>query len=238
MTQKFAEDGSVIPVTRVVAGPCVVTQVKTDKTDGYTSVQLGFGSKKNLSKPVKKHLKDLGNFAYLKEFRITEAEANKLPVGTKITAKVFSIGDVIKATGVSKGKGFQGVVKRHGFHGSPATHGHKDQLRMPGSIGAGGPQHVFKGTRMGGRMGGEIVTVTNLKIVEVNPQNNEIFIKGALPGAKSNLLLLAGVGDLIIEVEEIKEQKSAETAETVEAATAKTEVAAEIPAPEKETVKP
>ncbi len=204
MTQKFKEDGTVIPVTRVLAGPCVITQVKNNKQDSYSAVQIGFGSRKNLSKSVKGHLKNLGNFHYLKEFRIKEAESEKLTVGKKITAKIFQSGDVIQVSGISKGKGFQGVVKRHGFSGSPKSHGHKDQLRMPGSIGATGPAHVFKGTRMGGQMGGGQVTVKNLEVVEVNPEKNEIFIRGAVPGPKGNLLLISGSGDIIIE-EEVKE---------------------------------
>lgn len=207
MTQKFAENGDVIPVTRVLAQPCTVTQVKDIKNDGYTAVQLGFGLKKKLSKPIKGHLKNLGSFRYLKEFRVTDDEGNKITVGNKITAKTFTSGDIVKVTGVSKGKGFQGVVKRHGFSGSPASHGHKDQLRMPGSIGATGPAHVFKGTKMPGRMGGNQVTITNLEIVEINPETNEIFIKGAVPGARNNLLLISGIGDIIIETEKKVEPK-------------------------------
>lgn len=216
MTQKFAQDGMVIPVTRVIAGPCVVTQIKTGAKDGYTAVQLGFGKKKNLSKPIKGHLKNLGNFQYLKEFRVADQDSSprfageageKLAVGKILAAKIFIPGDIVKISGVSKGKGFQGVVKRHGFSGSPATHGHKDQLRMPGSIGASGPQHVMKGTRMPGRMGGNSVTVKNLKVVEVNPTTNEIFIKGALPGAKDTLLLISGIGDLVIESEVGQEEQ-------------------------------
>lgn len=199
MTQKFAPDGTVIPVTKVVAGPCVITQLKSETPDGYTAVQLGFGAKKKLNKSAKGHLKNLGNPRYLKEFRISEAEGKKLALGQKITVSTFAVGDMVKVSGTTKGKGFQGVVRRHGFHGSPATHGHKDQLRMPGSISAGGVQHVFKGTRMGGHMGDATVTVKNLEIIEVDPKNNEIFIKGALPGSKSNLLLISGAGDLIIE---------------------------------------
>ncbi len=141
-------------------------------------------------------------------------------------AAIFQAGDIIKVTGISKGRGFQGVVKRHGFHGSPATHGHKDQLRMPGSIGAGGVQHVFKGKRMAGRMGGEQVTVSNLEVIEVNPSANEIFIKGAVPGHRDNLILLAGRGELILvepKAEEVVEEKVEEPApaaavETAEAA--------------------
>lgn len=206
MTQQFAEDGTVIPVTRVVAGPCVITQSKTADKDGYTAVQVAFGKKNHINKPLAGHLKDLGKFRYLKEFKISEEEANKIKIGDKITVKIFQPGDIVKVSGTSKGKGFQGVVKRWGFHGSPASHGHKDQLRMPGSIGATGPAHVFKGTKMGGRMGGSQVTVTNLEIVKINPETNEIFIKGAVPGPRNNLLLLSGAGDLVLE--EIVEKKT------------------------------
>ena len=204
MTQQFAEDGTVIPVTRVVAGPCVITQSKTVDKDGYTAVQLAFGKKNHINKPLAGHLKDLGKFRYLKEFKVSAEEASKIKIGDKITVNIFQPGDIVKVSGTSKGKGFQGVVKRWGFHGSPASHGHKDQLRMPGSIGATGPAHVFKGTKMGGRMGGSQVTVTNLEIIKINPDTNEIFIKGAVPGPRNNLLLLSGAGDLVIE--EIKSE--------------------------------
>ena len=209
MTQKFAPDGRVIPVTKVIAGPCVVTKIKAIESDGYAAIQLGFGQKKNLAKPLLGSFKNLGNFRFIKEFRISDEEAKKIKVGDKLTAKIFNAGEKIKASGFSKGRGFAGVVKRHGFSGSPATHGHKDQLRMPGSIGSTGPQHVFKGVRMAGRMGAEKVTVNNLEVVEVNPETNEIFIKGALPGARNNLILISGLGDLIIEEpvkEEVKEK--------------------------------
>ena len=235
MTQKFKPDGVVVPVTRVIAGPCVVTQVKTEKKDGYISVQVGFGSKRKLNKPTKGHVKDLGDFRYLKEFRVDLSQAESLPVGSKFDASVFTTGDIIKVTGVSKGLGFQGVVKRHGFHGSPATHGHKDQHRMPGSIGAGGVQHVFKGKRMGGRMGGEQVSVTNLEVIEVNPSSNEIFIKGGIPGHRDGLVLLIGEGELVLPKAEEKasvEEKVENAPEESQIATP--EVSAEEKAPENE----
>ncbi len=202
MTQKFSEDGTVIPVTKVTAGPCVVTQIKGHDRNGYTSVQVGFGSTRNLSKSVKGHLKTLGTFRYLREFRLPAQELEKLKVGDTITINTFQPGDKIKVTGTSKGKGFQGVVRRWGFHGSPGSHGHKDQLRLSGSIGAKGPAHVFKGTRMGGRMGGSPITVTNLEVVEVDSKDNSIFIKGAVPGARNNLLVISGAGDTVVEVEQ------------------------------------
>jgi len=231
MTQKFLPDGTVVPVTRVLAGPCVVTQIKNEKPDGYMAVQIGFGSKRKIAKSIKGQIKDLGNFRYLKEFRTDAAQTESLKTGDKLTAKIFAAGDIVKVTGVAKGLGFQGVVKRHGFHGSLATHGHKDQLRMPGSIGAGGNQRVFKGVRMAGRMGGQQVTVTNLEIVEVNPDTNEIYIKGAIPGSRENLVLISGVGDLIIAAEEVatesEEIKTEDKAEAVLEETPAQEVKAE-----------
>lgn len=190
MTQEFTEQGEVVPVTVLQAGPVTVTQVKTVETDGYTAVQVGFGTRKekNVSKPVKGHTKDLGTFELLKEFRVEDtAEYER---GNTIAADVFEAGEKVDATGVSIGRGFAGVVKRHGFGGSPASHGHKDQLRMPGSIGAQEPQHVFKGTRMGGHMGAEQVTVKNLEVVAVDAEKNEIRVKGAVPGANGGFIFI------------------------------------------------
>ncbi len=188
MTQKFADDGRVIPVTAILAGPCTVTQVKTAETDGYQAVQVGFGNKKKISKPLAGHLKDLENFAFIREFRLKNQDATELKRGDKISVTDFNQGDVVQVTGTSKGKGFQGVVRRHGFHGSPASHGHKDQLRMSGSIGAGGVQHVFKGMRMGGHMGDDQITVKNLEVVDIDPTQNILYIKGAVPGARNGLV--------------------------------------------------
>lgn len=185
MSQVFRPDGTVVPVTLVQAGPCVVTQVKTKETDGYNAVQLGFLPAKNLAKPQEGHLKDLQKLRFLREFRIDDVSGLKR--GDMIEAPVFVNGDVVDVTGISKGKGFQGVVKRHGFHGHPSSHGHKDQLRMPGSIGAGGVQHVLKGRRMAGRMGNDTVTVKNLQVVEIRDQG-VIALKGAVPGARNAIL--------------------------------------------------
>jgi len=184
MTQVIRPDGTVVPVTLVQAGPCVVTQVKTSDKDGVAAVQVGFLPKKTLSKPEAGHLKDLPQMSELRDFRVDGTELKR---GDAIEASVFQVGDMINVTGVSKGKGFQGVVKRHGFHGHPSSHGHKDQLRMPGSIGAGGPQHVFKGRRMAGRMGNEQTTVQKLEVVEVR-DNGVLAIKGAVPGARHTVL--------------------------------------------------
>lgn len=184
MSQVYRPDGTVVPVTLVEAGPCVVTQVKTDDRDGYAAVQLGFMPRRTISKPQEGHLKDLPAFSVLREFRVEKNP--ELKRGDAVAAATFTPGDVIHVSGTSKGRGFQGVVKRHGFHGQKATHGHKDQLRAPGSIGAGGVQHVFKGTRMAGRMGDERITVQNLEVVEV--RGDVIAIKGAVPGARNSVI--------------------------------------------------
>lgn len=192
MSQVFRPDGTVIPVTLLQAGPCVVTQVKNAATDGYKAVQVGFMSVKKVSKPQEGHLKDLPKLRELREFRVDEKEEFSLKRGDTIEASVFAQGDKVDVTGTSKGKGFQGVVKRHGFHGSPATHGHKDQLRMPGSSGAGGVQHVFKGTRKPGRMGGDTVTVKNLEVVEVR-DGGILVVRGAVPGPRNAVIELRTV---------------------------------------------
>ena len=215
MTQKFLEDGTVAPVTVVKAGPCTVTQVKGDK-EGYTAVQVGFGKKRILNKPLAGHLKGLENFRYLKEFRV-EDTAN-FAKGKVFDVSSFATGDNLAVTAVSKGKGFQGVVKRHGFHGSPASHGHKDQLRMPGSIGATDAAHVFKGTRMGGRMGGDTTTVKNLELIEVDTDKNLLYIKGAVPGARNAFVIVQADGELNfvekkseVKKEEVKEETKPES---------------------------
>ena len=229
MTQIWQDD-QVVAVTKVAAGPCTVTQVKTNDKDGYESIQLGYGERKekNIKKPQKGHLKNLGNLRYLKEFR---SETGEIKRGDKIEVGTFEVGDIINVTATSKGKGFQGVVKRHGFKGSKMTHGNKDQLRMPGSIGATGPAHVFKGMRMPGRMGADQVTTKNLEIIKVDTENNILYIKGSVPGARNGLVVISGNGELKLskteKVEkEIKEEKIEENIEKVveEAAKDKPEV--------------
>lgn len=192
MTQIFGEDGKVVPVTSVTAGPMVVLQVKTKERDGYDAVQFGFGNKKegNIKKPVKGHIGNLGNFRYLRELRIKDGNKESMNRGDKIDASVFSPGDKVEVSGISKGKGFQGVVKRHGFKGGPRSHGQKHSEREAGSIGATWPQRVLKGKRMAGRMGGDRIMVKNLKIVAVDAENNKIMVSGALPGRKGTLLEL------------------------------------------------
>lgn len=199
MTQVW-KDNVRIAVTKAQAGPCIVTQIKTKEKDGYDALQIGFGERKekNIKKPQRGHLKKAKelnsefntNIACLKEFRIKIKDENGPKVGDIIKADIFQAGDTVKITSRSKGKGFQGVVKRYGFKGAAKSHGTKDQVRMPGSIGATGPAHVFKGTRMGGRMGGAQKTIANLDIVEVDVENNILLIKGGIPGARNGLVLI------------------------------------------------
>lgn len=186
MTQIFDEEGNAIPVTLIKVDPCVVVQVKTEDKDGYNAVQIGTGTKKRLNKAMKGHLKGLGEFAVLKEFRVSNSEG--INVGDKIDLSVFSEGDKILLWGTSRGKGFQGVVKRYGFAGGPASHGQKHNLRTPGSIGALGPQKVFKGKKMPGRTGNKRVFVKGLKIVKVDKDNNILAVSGAVPGKKGSLV--------------------------------------------------
>ncbi len=209
MTQVWDGD-KVVGVTKIQAGPCIAVQIKNEEKDGYKAVQVGFGDKKekNIKKPQRGHTKGLGSFRYLREFRITDEKIEK---GNQIDIATFEKGDIVRATGVSKGKGFQGVVKRWGFAGQIKTHGNKDQLRMPGSIGATGPAHVFKGTRMGGRMGGKQITTTNLEIIEVDVENGIILVKGSVPGARNSMVMLKGPGELkVIEppVKVVAEEKA------------------------------
>ena len=266
MTQVFRDDGNVVPVTRVVAGPCLVTAVRTLDNATRFAVQLGFGSQKTfrLSQAELGHLRGLSisgqtgeTVRSLKEH--VETTQTSLKRGDLINTTLFAIGERVEVTGQSKGKGFQGVVKRHGFAGGPASHGHKDNLRMPGSIGATGPQRVFKGVRMGGHMGDEQVTVKNLEIVKILPDENELWIKGALPGATGGLLKIVcpqgemKVAEKMVEesevvvnenpveptpvVEEVSEpmEEIAEVAETPAPAEEVAEVVEEAPAPTEET---
>lgn len=189
MSQKFAEDGTVIPVTLVFAPPMEIVQVKNKEKDGYNAIQLGSFPKKKINKALKGHLKDMELYGTLREVRVDEIEEG-FERGKKISIDQFEVGSKVNITGVSKGKGFQGVVKRHKFHGGPASHGHKDQLRMPGSIGAKGVARVFKGTRMAGRMGNDKTTIKNLEIVEIDKEKNIIAVKGALPGARNSFIYI------------------------------------------------
>jgi len=200
MTQLFKDDGTVVPVTKVQAGPCMVVQVKKADKDGYLAVQFGYGQRKekNITKPLRGHMRGLSNFRYLREMRLKEAakEKTEFERGQVVDVSSFVAGDIVDAIGVSKGRGFQGVVKRHHFHGAPASHGHKDQLRHSGSVGPKGPAHVFKGTCMGGQMGDERVTVKNLEVAKVDAANNILYIRGAVPGARNGLIIIKGEGEI------------------------------------------
>ncbi|MEI8360880.1 MAG: 50S ribosomal protein L3 [bacterium] len=224
MTQIWRNDIA-IPVTKVKLEPGVVVQVKTVANDDYNSVVVGYGSRraKNIAKPQQGQTKGLGNFRYLKEFRYVNkqdmTEFSRLSRGLQILTDTFEAGDSVDVVGVSKGKGFQGVVKRHRFHGHNTTHGTKDQVRMPGSIGAGEPQHVFKGTRMGGHMGDQQVTIKNLEVIEVNAAEGYMYVNGAIPGARNGVLYIKGQGDLKIgeKVEVVETKQVIEKAPVKEA---------------------
>ena len=190
MTQIISESGVTVPVTLIQAGPVTVTQVKSIETDGYNAVQVAYGEGKNLSKAVAGHVKSAGsNPKYIREFRVAELPAD-LKVGDVIDVTKFELGDVVDATGISKGKGFAGTVKRHNFNTSKKTHGGNGNVRKPGSIGSMYPQKIFKGKRMAGRMGHDQVTVKNLKIAYVNAESNLIGLKGAVPGPKKGLIII------------------------------------------------
>ena len=194
MTQVFDENGTVYPVTLVSAGPVMVTSVKSKEKDGYEAVQLGYG-KKSLNKAVKpvrghlgKNLKEKATgFNVLKEWRPKDKAAS-LSVGDVVNLDSFAEGEKVTVSSISKGKGFQSVIKRHGFHGGPRSHGQKHSERAPGSIGAGGRQGVIKGMRMAGRMGSDRITVRNLKIIQIDKDNNLLAIKGAIPGRRGTLV--------------------------------------------------
>lgn len=206
MTQVIEDDGTVVPSTVVQAGPCYVTQVKTEETDGYFSVQVGFGDiKKNkLTSPEKGHLgllkksdkhperkanANIPPVRHLREFRADNAADYE--IGQALTVAQFEAGDKVDVTGTTKGRGFQGVVKRYGFGGGPKTHGQSDRHRAPGSIGGtSGVARVFKGKKMPGRMGNDRQTIQNLEVVRIDTEKNLIAIKGALPGAKGSLVII------------------------------------------------
>jgi len=192
MTQIISEDGKAVPVTLIQAGPVTVTQVKSVDIDGYNAVQVGFDLGKNLSKAVAGHV----NAAkvtpkHIREFRVESLPAD-LTVGSTIDVSAFELGDVVDATGISKGKGFAGTVKRHNFNTSKSTHGGNGNVRKPGSIGSMYPQKVFKGKRMAGRMGHDQVTVKNLIVTYIDLQNNLIGLRGAVPGPKKGLIVIGG----------------------------------------------
>lgn len=189
MARIFAEDGEAIGVTVIEAGPCPVVQVKTQDKDGYDALQIGFGQKRAtlMTKPQLGHIGDLAPVRYLREVRL-EGPADKNR-GDVLTVEIFQVGDRVDVSGVSKGLGFQGGVRRHGFGGGPKTHGQSDRLRAPGSVGASSyPSRTYRGQRMAGRMGNSKTTTRNLRVVAVRPEENLIFVRGAVPG-KSNTVL-------------------------------------------------
>ncbi len=195
MTQIFDDTGRVLPATVLEAGPCHITQELTEEKNGYRAVQIGFGEKK-LNKPEIGHLKDfiknkISSFSILREFPLAEDE--NLKKGDIITVDSFEKGDKVNVRGVSKGKGFQGVVKRWNFAGGPASHGQKHSLRKPGSIGSAYPQRVMKGKKMAGRMGGKNHTVRNLKIVDILPEKNAIIVKGSVPGNNGSVVQITKI---------------------------------------------
>jgi len=189
MTQYFDRQGEARPATVIEAGPCLVIQVKTLENDGYQAVQLGFGHAKRLNSPQKGHLKKLGQFCYLREFRVGDVSQYK--VGQRLGAELFQAGDLVDIIGISKGRGFAGGIRRHGFRSGPRTHGQSDRHRAPGSIGSGTtPGRVLKGLRMPGHMGNARVTVRNLRVLESNPATGILVVEGAVPGARSGLLAI------------------------------------------------
>jgi large subunit ribosomal protein L3 len=192
MTSTIAEDGTVAAITLLSASPCVITQVKTDDTDGYTAVQIGFeeAKKQNVNKAQQGHLKAAKVLPkIIREFRVAEITED-LKVGETISPEVFSVGDVIDVTGTSKGKGWAGTIRRHNFHRQRKTHGGKGNTRKPGSIGSMYPQHILKGKKMAGQLGDEQVTVKNLKVAMVNAEQNIIGVAGAVPGPRQGIVII------------------------------------------------
>jgi len=193
MTQVFTPDGDAVPVTVIEAGPCAITQVKTGKADGYDAVQVGFGDRreKGTTKPLRGHFTKAGVSpkTMLREFRIDDPGVYQ--PGQTFGADTFAVGDLVDVTGISKGRGFQGVVRRHKFAGGPRTRGQSDRERAPGSIGSSAyPSRVFKGTRMAGRMGNNRVTVKNLQVVGVDRDRNLLLIRGAVPGHTNGYVMI------------------------------------------------
>jgi len=189
-TGLFTPNGDYVPVTVVQLGPCVVTQIKTEATEGYNALQLGFGSKKEkrVSKPLAGHFKKAGDqmFEFLREFGVDNPGEYK--IGQSITTDIFKVGELVDVTGTSKGRGFAGVIKRHGFHCGKATHGSMSH-RIPGSIGTSAwPSRVLKGKKLPGRFGNATKTIQNLEILDIRPEENLILLKGVVPGAKTGLL--------------------------------------------------
>lgn len=217
MTQTF-EGNTRTPITVVNAGPCVVTFIKKEDKHGYNSIQMGFETRKlkNTSKPLQGHLKETtkteekNSPRYLKEVKVEEDETLKVGDEIKLT-DIFAPGDVVAVTGISKGKGFAGGIKRYGFRGGSKTHGQSDRHRAPGSIGQGTtPGRVYKGKRMAGHMGQEQVTVRNLKVVSINPESNELWIKGPVPGANGSVLFIKRTSEKQVQEVQAEETQTQE----------------------------
>lgn len=193
MTRIFDEKGNEVQVSVIQTGPCYVTEIRTKDRHGYDALQLGFEEKrdKSVKKPERGHFAKSGvkPMRLLREFRTYDVSQFKL--GDAIKADIFQVGDKVKVSGISKGKGFQGVVKRHHFGGGPVTHGQSDRTRAPGSLGGSSyPSRVLKGLRMAGRMGGDRVTVRNMKVVRVDVENNIVMVRGGIPGAKNGMVVI------------------------------------------------
>jgi large subunit ribosomal protein L3 len=189
MTRGFDENGEMVALTLVQAGPCWVTQLRTPERDGYIAAQIGYEETKRLNRPEQGHLKNVPKVRHLREVPVDTLEG--LEVGARFDAGLLQPGDRVDVIGTSKGRGFAGVVKRHGFSGGPKTHGQSDRHRAPGSVGSGTtPGRVFKGQRMAGRMGGRRVTVKNLRVLQVDPERHLLALEGAVPGARNGLLLI------------------------------------------------
>lgn len=193
MSQVFDEEGKAVPVTVIEAGPCYVVQKKTPERDGYAALQLGFGEvgANKLNRPLRGHFAKSGvrPLRFLKEIRLDSDAVDSYEVGQEVKVDIFNPGDYVDVQGVTKGKGFAGGIKRHGFHRGPMKHGSKYH-RRPGSLGAKGPARVFKGRKLPGRAGGEMRTVKNLKVVKVDPEHNLLLVRGAVPGPRMGLLLI------------------------------------------------
>lgn len=212
MSQRYGDDGKVVPVTVVKAEPCTVIGTRTKEKDGYEALQVACGGAKKVRKSVLGQVKGLKvSPRTIREFRVNrtdvDTDISQVNAGATLVAAAFQPGDRVKVTGKSKGKGFQGVVRRHGFHGSPASHGHKDQLRMPGSIGSTDAARVFKGKKMPGRMGGDRVSIINMTVVDVDEKESLIFLKGAVPGHRGSIVYLEAEGEMAIQGNEKPEKE-------------------------------
>jgi len=189
MSSIFDENGKIVPVTALTAGPVKITQIKNLEKDKYSAIQVGYGTKRKITRPLQGHLKNAGNLRWLREFKVTDnKDIEAYKVGDEIKVDIFTEGENVNICGLSRGKGFQGVVKRHGFHGTHTTHGNKDQSRTSGSIGATTPQRVIKGRKMAGRTGGDVITIKKVKVMKIDKDNDLIYLKGAVPGKRGFLI--------------------------------------------------